>query len=194
MVLDCGRNRKNLIGVAPVSHLWCPECSKIWCLIRCPAFHPRFCWTPLCPACLCFLCFNKCVVCVPQERHPGDSKNYNECIRHETMRVAVCDMLEGKVPCPEALWSENSSSFWFQPTHFSLSVHVLIRVYMCVSGAWWRNPSWNIMISTRECVKSVCICRVRTCRWLFTLIFVFLISSAQKRVWRQVRGPGRTTG
>ncbi|GLD61237.1 ubiquitin-conjugating enzyme E2 Z, partial [Lates japonicus] len=38
------------------------------------------------------------------ERHPGDSKNYNECIRHETMRVAVCDMLEGKVPCPEALW------------------------------------------------------------------------------------------
>lgn len=39
-----------------------------------------------------------------QERHPGDSKNYNECIRHETMRVAVCDMLEGKVACPEALW------------------------------------------------------------------------------------------
>lgn len=38
-----------------------------------------------------------------QERHPGDSKNYNECIRHETMRVAVCDMLEGKVSCPEAL-------------------------------------------------------------------------------------------
>ncbi|OWK50511.1 Ubiquitin-conjugating enzyme E2 Z, partial [Lonchura striata] len=31
-----------------------------------------------------------------QERHPGDSKNYNECIRHETIRVAVCDMLEGK--------------------------------------------------------------------------------------------------
>uniref|UniRef100_A0A8C9QVJ0 Ubiquitin-conjugating enzyme E2 Z n=1 Tax=Scleropages formosus TaxID=113540 RepID=A0A8C9QVJ0_SCLFO len=38
-----------------------------------------------------------------QERHPGDSKNYNECIRHETMRVAVCDMLDGKCPCPEAL-------------------------------------------------------------------------------------------
>lgn len=43
-------------------------------------------------------------LCVPQERHPGDSKNYNECIRHETMRVAVCDMLEGKIACPEALW------------------------------------------------------------------------------------------
>lgn len=46
-----------------------------------------------------------------QERHPGDSKNYNECIRHETMRVAVCDMLEGKVPCPDALWSVMEKSF-----------------------------------------------------------------------------------
>ncbi|KAM3863774.1 ubiquitin-conjugating enzyme E2 Z [Diretmus argenteus] len=46
-----------------------------------------------------------------QERHPGDSKNYNECIRHETLRVAVCDMLEGKVSCPEALWSVMEKSF-----------------------------------------------------------------------------------
>ncbi|XP_016319909.1 ubiquitin-conjugating enzyme E2 Z [Sinocyclocheilus anshuiensis] len=46
-----------------------------------------------------------------QERHPGDSKNYNECIRHETMRVAVCDMLEGKVSCPEALRSVMEKSF-----------------------------------------------------------------------------------
>ncbi|KAG9343760.1 hypothetical protein JZ751_013141 [Albula glossodonta] len=46
-----------------------------------------------------------------QERHPGDSKNYNECIRHETLRVAVCDMLDGKCPCPEALWSVMEKSF-----------------------------------------------------------------------------------
>ncbi|KAL0992436.1 hypothetical protein UPYG_G00093280 [Umbra pygmaea] len=46
-----------------------------------------------------------------QERHPGDSKNYNECIRHETIRVAVCDMLDGKVTCPEALWSVMEKSF-----------------------------------------------------------------------------------
>ncbi|XP_061701125.1 ubiquitin-conjugating enzyme E2 Z isoform X2 [Syngnathoides biaculeatus] len=46
-----------------------------------------------------------------QEQHPGDSKTYNECIRHETVRVAVCDMLEGKVPCPEALWSVMEKSF-----------------------------------------------------------------------------------
>jgi ubiquitin-conjugating enzyme E2 Z len=28
------------------------------------------------------------------ERHPGDAKAYNECIQHETLRVAVCGMLE----------------------------------------------------------------------------------------------------
>ncbi|XP_018420194.1 PREDICTED: ubiquitin-conjugating enzyme E2 Z [Nanorana parkeri] len=46
-----------------------------------------------------------------QERHSGDSKNYNECIRHETIRVAVCDMLEGKCQCPEALRSVMEKSF-----------------------------------------------------------------------------------
>ncbi|CAL8282168.1 unnamed protein product [Boreogadus saida] len=46
-----------------------------------------------------------------QERHPGDRKNYNECIRHENMRVAVCDMLDGKIPCPEALWGVMEKSF-----------------------------------------------------------------------------------
>ncbi|XP_071507862.1 ubiquitin-conjugating enzyme E2 Z-like [Diadema antillarum] len=29
-----------------------------------------------------------------QERQPGDCQRYNECIRHETIRVAVCDMVE----------------------------------------------------------------------------------------------------
>ncbi|KAG8566091.1 hypothetical protein GDO81_013096 [Engystomops pustulosus] len=46
-----------------------------------------------------------------QERHSGDSKNYNECIRHETIRVAVCEMLEGKCQCPEALRSVMEKSF-----------------------------------------------------------------------------------
>uniref|UniRef100_A0A8C5SBY6 Ubiquitin-conjugating enzyme E2 Z n=1 Tax=Laticauda laticaudata TaxID=8630 RepID=A0A8C5SBY6_LATLA len=46
-----------------------------------------------------------------QERHPGDSKNYNECIRHETIRIAVCDMLEGKCPCPEPLRGVMEKSF-----------------------------------------------------------------------------------
>uniref|UniRef100_A0A8C0M1K0 Ubiquitin conjugating enzyme E2 Z n=1 Tax=Canis lupus familiaris TaxID=9615 RepID=A0A8C0M1K0_CANLF len=46
-----------------------------------------------------------------KERHPGDSKNYNECIRHETIRVAVCDMMEGKCPCPEPLRGVMEKSF-----------------------------------------------------------------------------------
>ncbi|OCT62149.1 ubiquitin-conjugating enzyme E2 Z-like [Xenopus laevis] len=46
-----------------------------------------------------------------QERHSGDSKNYNECIRHETIRVAVCEMLEGKCQCPDALRSVMEKSF-----------------------------------------------------------------------------------
>ena len=47
-----------------------------------------------------------------QERHPGDSKNYNECIRHETIRVAVCDMMEGKCPCPEPLRYVSREPAW----------------------------------------------------------------------------------
>ena len=33
----------------------------------------------------------------------GDVKRYNDIIQHETLRVAVCDMLEGVCPCPSAL-------------------------------------------------------------------------------------------
>lgn len=46
-----------------------------------------------------------------QERHSGDSKRYNECIQHETIRVAVCDMLEGRCLCPDALRSVMEKSF-----------------------------------------------------------------------------------
>ena len=39
-----------------------------------------------------------------QERNAGDCKRYNEIIRHETLRVAVCDMLDNNVcQCVEAL-------------------------------------------------------------------------------------------
>lgn len=32
------------------------------------------------------------------EKHTGDSERYNECIRHETLRVAVCQMMENPNP------------------------------------------------------------------------------------------------
>ncbi|CAF5130395.1 unnamed protein product, partial [Rotaria sp. Silwood1] len=34
------------------------------------------------------------------ERRLGDSKRYNEIILHETLRVAVCEMLENPDSCP----------------------------------------------------------------------------------------------
>ncbi|XP_025081138.1 ubiquitin-conjugating enzyme E2 Z-like [Pomacea canaliculata] len=46
-----------------------------------------------------------------RERNPGDVARYNEIIRHETLRVAVCDMLEHKCPCPEALYEVMQKSF-----------------------------------------------------------------------------------
>lgn len=38
-----------------------------------------------------------------QERMAGDVKLYNEIIQHETLRVAVCDMLDGGCSCPDTL-------------------------------------------------------------------------------------------
>jgi hypothetical protein len=38
-----------------------------------------------------------------QERTSGDSKTYNEIIKHETLRVAVCEMLENANSCPTQL-------------------------------------------------------------------------------------------
>lgn len=35
-----------------------------------------------------------------QERQPGDIQRYNDIIRHETLRVAVCNVLEGKYKYP----------------------------------------------------------------------------------------------
>ncbi|XP_013379616.2 ubiquitin-conjugating enzyme E2 Z-like [Lingula anatina] len=46
-----------------------------------------------------------------QERTPGDAKRYNDIIRHETLRVAVCDMLEGRCQCPQALREVMEKSF-----------------------------------------------------------------------------------
>lgn len=50
-----------------------------------------------------------------KERNPGDSSRYNEIIKHETLRVAVCDMLEGVTcdsrNCPQALRDVMEKSF-----------------------------------------------------------------------------------
>ncbi|KAK3597230.1 hypothetical protein CHS0354_004982 [Potamilus streckersoni] len=37
------------------------------------------------------------------ERNAGDAQRYNDIIQHESLRVAVCDMLEGNCSCPNVL-------------------------------------------------------------------------------------------
>ncbi|OWF43024.1 ubiquitin-conjugating enzyme E2 Z-like [Mizuhopecten yessoensis] len=46
-----------------------------------------------------------------KERNFGDAKRYNDIIEHETLRVAVCDMLEGKCNCPQSLQEVMETSF-----------------------------------------------------------------------------------
>jgi len=46
-----------------------------------------------------------------RERCKGDSKRYNEIIQHESLRVAVCEMLEGTQRCPPALKSKMKKLF-----------------------------------------------------------------------------------
>jgi ubiquitin-conjugating enzyme E2 Z len=37
------------------------------------------------------------------ERHPGDVEMYNKIIQHETLRVAVCGMMENPT-CDDSTW------------------------------------------------------------------------------------------
>jgi ubiquitin-conjugating enzyme E2 Z len=53
-----------------------------------------------------------------QERTVGDAKRYNDIIRHETLRVAVCDMLEGLTPCPDSLREVMDKSFHECYSHY----------------------------------------------------------------------------
>lgn len=50
-----------------------------------------------------------------KERNPGDSARYNQIIKHETLRVAVCDMLEAITAdsrnCPQPLRDVMEKSF-----------------------------------------------------------------------------------
>lgn len=81
-----------------------------------------------------------------QERHPGDSKNYNECIRHETIRVAVCDMLEGKCPCPEPLRYGKEAGREHKKTGVGKQVKILWLLFL---------TSWEVL-QRREVFKSSC--------------------------------------
>ncbi|XP_064611647.1 ubiquitin-conjugating enzyme E2 Z-like [Liolophura sinensis] len=59
-----------------------------------------------------------------RERNPGDAKRYNDIIRHETLRVAVCDMMEGNPQCPEDLREVMVKSF---PSYYDYYTSVCER-------------------------------------------------------------------
>ncbi|XP_074626335.1 ubiquitin-conjugating enzyme E2 Z-like [Acropora palmata] len=46
-----------------------------------------------------------------KEHTRGDAKRYNDVIQHESLRVAVCEMMEGKPICPPALKSRMRKLF-----------------------------------------------------------------------------------
>ncbi|XP_057571025.1 ubiquitin-conjugating enzyme E2 Z isoform X2 [Hippopotamus amphibius kiboko] len=113
-------------GAALLSH-WDPTLSSDWdgertapqCLLRIKRTWTGPAWSPAQSISSVLISIQSLMTENPyhnepgfeQERHPGDSKNYNECIRHETIRVAVCDMMEGKCPCPEPLRGVMEKSF-----------------------------------------------------------------------------------
>ncbi|XP_005094047.1 ubiquitin-conjugating enzyme E2 Z [Aplysia californica] len=55
------------------------------------------------------------------ERTSGDSKHYNDIIQHETVRVAVCDMMDGLCSMPDSLRAVMESSF---PDYYKYYVEV----------------------------------------------------------------------
>eukprot|EP00794_Sanderia_malayensis_P015083 gene15083-16639_t len=71
-----------------------------------------------------------------QERRPGDSKKYNECILHETLRVAVCMMLDGVQNCPEALLDVMEKSFLEFYSYYEMKARECIHL----DGSSFQDP------------------------------------------------------
>ena len=71
------------------------------------------------------------------ERRPGDSKKYNDCILHETLRVAVCQMLAGNnLHCPDALLDVMEKSFLEFYEHYMAKA----KEYMHLDGSSFQDP------------------------------------------------------
>lgn len=73
-----------------------------------------------------------------RERNAGDAARYNEIIRHETLRVAVCDMLESRScsTCPDALTEVMKKSF---PTYFDYYASIC-KNNMHMNGQSMQDP------------------------------------------------------
>lgn len=62
-----------------------------------------------------------------QERMAGDVKLYNEIIQHETLRVAVCDMLGGGCSCPDTL------RFWILSILQDCYLLNIKKIFSCIT-------------------------------------------------------------
>ena len=71
-----------------------------------------------------------------KERHIGDSKKYNDCIRHETLRVAVCEMLEGRIQMPPQVRELIEQSFLQYTGHYD----EVVRENMHLDGQILYDP------------------------------------------------------
>jgi len=75
-----------------------------------------------------------------KERNPGDCQRYNEIIRHETIRVAVCGMIDGvssaSTKCPKVLRDVIEKSF----PEFHESYENSVRAKLHLSGQPMQDP------------------------------------------------------
>ncbi|XP_046328169.1 ubiquitin-conjugating enzyme E2 Z-like [Haliotis rufescens] len=71
-----------------------------------------------------------------RERNAGDAKRYNEIICHETLRVAVCDMLDDHSVCPSALKEVMEKSF---PTYYDYYESICTK-YSHQQGQTMQDP------------------------------------------------------
>lgn len=74
-----------------------------------------------------------------RETTKGDSSQYNEVIQHETLRVAVCDMLEGAQKCPPVLRTKIKKLF----PKFYDSYCKIIYEKMHLNGKKMKDPFKN---------------------------------------------------
>lgn len=105
-----------------------------------------------------------------QERMAGDVKLYNEIIQHETLRVAVCDMLDGGCSCPDTL-RFFGLVFFARLLSSEYQKDFLLYNSSFVIYAAFQALRWVLMCHTYWLCEDNCLAFNRlTCCWIFMLL------------------------
>lgn len=72
-----------------------------------------------------------------RESHPGDSDRYNDIIQHETLRCAVCDVIEDRMVLPDDFRAIVESAF---PDYYDYYTGVCARQAARLDGAAMEDP------------------------------------------------------